>query len=501
MKKSISTNILAGAALLLTAAGQAQEAKHFSFKDLPSKQLNELLTRSTISGEQGTIGYFTYKKGAVVPVHQHVNEQYSIITKGSVKVVLGEQEVIVKAGEGIIIPSNVPHSFIALEDDTIDIDFFSPARMDWLAGTDNYFTKTSPQAADSAQWDGKGFKPEVYAALPISVGNIAYTPQGDLVYSNHPFFNPEIRVMRYDAQKKTSVPFPNIQWNTPRSTDDHYLSNVLGMRNDANGIIWMLDMGQRNAVTPKIVGWNTRTDKLERIYYLPQTSLAATSQPNDMVVDTRHGVFIIADEGIGSGGDGSKAALIVVDMKTGSTRRLLEGTRTTLPENKPTIIDGRPLAVKGKNLLVGADGITADKAFEWLYYAPLNGTKVYRAKIDDILNEALSQKELDKRIETYSDKPNNGGMSIDNDGNLYLTGLETHSVDVVLAKDRSVHQLVSDKNMLWPDGVSYNAADGYMYVSAAQVHLGATFNNGANKAAAPFYIFRFKPLTEGVPYK
>lgn len=244
-----------------------------------------------------------------------------------------------------------------------------------------------------------------------------------------------------------------------------------------------------------------RTDKLEKIYYLPQTTLASTSQPNDMVVDTKHGVFVITDEGIGNEGDGSKAALIMVDMKTGATRRMLEGTRTTLPENSPPIIRGKPLAVNGKNLLVGCDGITADANFEWLYYAPLNGSKIYRVKMTDLLDESTDETELDKRVEVYSGKPNNGGMSIDGEGNLYLTSMETNSVSVVLAKDRSVHEIVADKGLLWPDGVSYNAADGYMYVSAAQVHLGAPFNNGKSYAKPPYCIFRFKPLFDGVPFR
>lgn len=119
----------------------AQNVQTFTLKELPTKPVNELLTRGMISGEQGTIGYFTYKKGAVVPTHQHSNEQYSLITKGSVKVKILDKEYIVKAGDGIIIPPNVPHSFTALEDDTIDIDFFSPARKDWIEGKDHYFEK------------------------------------------------------------------------------------------------------------------------------------------------------------------------------------------------------------------------------------------------------------------------------------------------------------------------------------------------------------------------
>lgn len=340
---------------------------------------------------------------------------------------------------------------------------------------------------------------EVYAKVDQAAGNIAFTEQGGMVYSHHPFFKPQFRVVSYDPDTRSVSPFPNLSWNTPRASDDHYLSNVLGIRGDSNGVVWMLDMGQRDPVTPKIVGWNTRTNRLERIYYLPLGAVKATSQPNDLVVDLVHHVFIIADEGIGNGGDGSTAALIIIDMETGLARRILEGTRTTLPENIPTVINGKTLAVNGKNLLVGADGITADSKFEWLYYAPLNGTKLYRVRISDLINESLPAGKLDKLIETYSSKPNNGGLSIDTTGNIYLTALESNSVSVVLAKDRSVHQLAGGKDMSWPDGVSYNEKDGYMYVSAAQVNLGAVFNEGVDRSTRPFYIFRFKPLAKGVP--
>lgn len=134
-------NLLLSLSLFFAASVSAQKVQTFTLKELPTKPVNELLTRGMISGEQGTIGYFTYKKGAVVPTHQHSNEQYSLITKGSVKVNILDKEYIVKAGQGIIIPPNVPHSFTALEDDTIDIDFFSPTRKDWIEGKDNYFEK------------------------------------------------------------------------------------------------------------------------------------------------------------------------------------------------------------------------------------------------------------------------------------------------------------------------------------------------------------------------
>ncbi len=343
---------------------------------------------------------------------------------------------------------------------------------------------------------------EIYAEVPYAVGNIAYKYNGELVYSNHPFFEPEIRVMQYDEKTKRATPFPNLSWNTPRKTDDYYFDSVLGIRNDKKGIVWILDMGLRTGITPKIVGWNTRKNKLERIYYISAPASLEISHLNDFVIDDKHHIFIIADEGIGRGGDGSKAALVIVDMITGRSRRVLEGTRTTIPEPLPITIKtnhNQVLNLPNTNrpILVGVDGITADKNNEWLYYAPLNGTKVYRIKIDDLLNENYTYQELDNRIETYAAKENNGGLSIDKENNLYLTYIESNSIGIISAKDKkSTHYTVSEK-MSWPDGVSYNK-DGYMYVSAAQLYRANIFNNGIDKTQVPFYIFRFKPAAKGI---
>jgi quercetin dioxygenase-like cupin family protein len=128
--------------MVMTKVGaqQTDSVSYFKFSTLPLKKLSAVLDRRMISGKEATIGYFVYKKGAIVPLHHHDNEQYSIITAGSVKVTIADKIYIVKSGEGIIIPAGVPHKFEALEDNTIDIDFFSPKREDWINGTETYFT-------------------------------------------------------------------------------------------------------------------------------------------------------------------------------------------------------------------------------------------------------------------------------------------------------------------------------------------------------------------------
>lgn len=342
---------------------------------------------------------------------------------------------------------------------------------------------------------------EVFAELPQSVGNITFTPTKRIIYSHHPFFAPDVRVAELNPDRKSFKPFPNAEWNTPRNGTDRYFDSVLGLRGDENGTVWILDMGHRTPLTPKIVGWDTKKNALHRIYYIPAPASLPESQHNDFVVDLKNRKFYIADEGIGPGGDGSKAALVIVDMNNGATRRVLQGHVSTLPENRPITVSGRDLTVPGKDgkpvaIKVGADGIAADKDFQWLYFGPLNGTSIYRVRIADLNDESLSDDQFGTKVERYAAKPNNGGLSIDRKGNLYLTEVETTAVGVIPADTRQYRRFAASDKLSWPDGVSYSP-DGYMYVSAAQIAQAALFNNGQGTNKAPYYIFRFKPLAPG----
>lgn len=122
-----------------TAHSKAQQVRHITLDTMAAKHINNLITRRMGSGENATFGYFEMQKGAVVPLHKHVNEQYTFILKGSVKVTIQNTVYIVKSGEAILIPANVSHLFECLEDGTIDLDFFAPKREDWINGTDHYF--------------------------------------------------------------------------------------------------------------------------------------------------------------------------------------------------------------------------------------------------------------------------------------------------------------------------------------------------------------------------
>lgn len=110
---------------------------YYDFEAVKKEKLSDKVTRQYVMGSKTMLVKWTLLKGAVIPLHFHPNEQITWITKGSVKVTSQGKEFIVKAGGVLIIPPYVPHEFVALED-TIDIDFFTPVREDWLNNTSSY---------------------------------------------------------------------------------------------------------------------------------------------------------------------------------------------------------------------------------------------------------------------------------------------------------------------------------------------------------------------------
>lgn len=123
------------------AVSTSSQAVHTRWTDVPVEPMNAMLTRQYITGEQAMIARIDLKKGALVPRHSHVNEQIAWIVEGALKFTLsepgGERDVVVNAGEVLVIPGNMPHSAEALED-TVDYDIFAPPRQDWIAKDDAY---------------------------------------------------------------------------------------------------------------------------------------------------------------------------------------------------------------------------------------------------------------------------------------------------------------------------------------------------------------------------
>lgn len=114
--------------------------KHIRWTDVEIEHLNPLLDRQLLVGEQVMVSRILMKKGCVIPLHSHVNEQVSYILEGALKFFIDGKEIVVHSGEVLCIPPNMPHKAEAVED-TVELDVFYPPRQDWLDKTDAYLRK------------------------------------------------------------------------------------------------------------------------------------------------------------------------------------------------------------------------------------------------------------------------------------------------------------------------------------------------------------------------
>lgn len=126
----------------------------FRWDDQPLEAVTDQLSRKIITGEKVMAAQVWLKKGCVVPLHSHEAEQLSFTFSGSLKFIIAGETIVVGPGELLVIPSQVPHEAVALED-TFEMDVFSPIRHDWLERTDSYFAAapTRPAGFDNPATD------------------------------------------------------------------------------------------------------------------------------------------------------------------------------------------------------------------------------------------------------------------------------------------------------------------------------------------------------------
>jgi len=120
-------------------ARQAARAalQYIPWSTVPLEDLNPLLQRQFVVGQEIMLARVLLKRGCIVPEHSHRNEQLTYVLEGALKFWIDGREIVVNAGETLCIPSNMPHKAEALAD-TVDLDVFSPPRADWINRTDQY---------------------------------------------------------------------------------------------------------------------------------------------------------------------------------------------------------------------------------------------------------------------------------------------------------------------------------------------------------------------------
>ncbi len=331
---------------------------------------------------------------------------------------------------------------------------------------------------------------EVFAEFDAATppGNIAIGPDGRLFMSVHEFYGHPTRIVEV-FEDGTVAPYPTEAWAHAPEGDGPGLRGVLGLRADREGVLWMLD-GQGDGHAGRIVGWDTKAEKLHRIIYLAPPVTVPTSFLNDLAVDRENEAIYITDTG-----SAETSALIVVDLTTGRSRRVLEGSDFTRPEDLDMVIDDKVVTLGGAPAKIGANPITLDPTNSWVYFAPMTATAMYRVQTADLLDESLDDAALAGLVERYGDKPISDGSTVDGGGNVYITSITEDAVGVTKA-DGSYEILYQQDDMSWPDGFAFGP-DGYVYVTINELHRSPVLNGGEDGTLGEFKIMRFPALATG----
>ena len=120
-----------------------ETVQKYRWDDMPKETVTPLLDRRLIVGNRMMLAHIYLKKGCIVPLHSHDNEQLTYVVSGALRFWIGSETgetIVIGPGEVLVIPSNVPHKAEALED-TLDVDVFCPPRQDWLDKTDDYLRR------------------------------------------------------------------------------------------------------------------------------------------------------------------------------------------------------------------------------------------------------------------------------------------------------------------------------------------------------------------------
>ena len=130
--------------------GDGAQYDLYCWDRLPLEELSGSISRAIVTGDLLMLAHVHLTKGALVPRHEHENEQFTYILNGHLRFWVGEEDgrIDVLAGEVLHLPAHLPHRAEAIED-TLDLDVFTPPRQDWLSGRDAYLrsgeTTTSTQ--------------------------------------------------------------------------------------------------------------------------------------------------------------------------------------------------------------------------------------------------------------------------------------------------------------------------------------------------------------------
>jgi sugar lactone lactonase YvrE len=320
------------------------------------------------------------------------------------------------------------------------------------------------------------------------------------IFVNFPRWGDDIAFTVAEIRSGKLVAYPDAAINRfDPARPSQTLSSVQSVVVDPADRLWILDtaspaFGPPSKDGAKMVAIDLATNRVVKTIVFPPEVALSSSYVNDMRFDLRQGkagVAYLTDSSLsGPGG------LIVVDLDSGKSRRVLSGHVST--EVDPAfvpVVEGEVMLVRAEGgaaspFRVAADGIALSADGTTLYYSPLSSRHLYAVPTALLRDPAVSAKALEEAVVDHGEKGASDGLEADDKGRIYITDYE-HNAIRRRETDGSWTTIAHDPRLLWPDTLSI-AKDGYIYVTANQVHRQPNFHGGADKRVKPYSLFRVR---------
>lgn len=319
--------------------------------------------------------------------------------------------------------------------------------------------------------------------------NAVTVSDGGRVFVSFPYWGggdrpgPSVTELRPDG---TPHAYPDEAWNNWLSSHDdaHAFVRVNAIRIGPDGRLWIVDSGEANVggqensptgAKPKLVVIDLGTNGVVKTIPLDR-GVTSRSYVDDLRFHD-HMLYLT---------DAGDPALIVVDQKTGTIRRVLSHAPSTTDE-RPMLAEGRVLTTGGKPARIHADQLETSPDGKRLYFQASSGPLyvVPTAALDDA---GLSETELEKRVRPFCDTPTTGGTAIDGDGNLYVSDVDKLRILKITPQGRA-HVLVADPRLVWADAMWIDNR-GTLWIPAVQLDRTATFQpDGKSRVHLPVAIY------------
>lgn len=323
-------------------------------------------------------------------------------------------------------------------------------------------------------------------AHPDPIGNVAVSK--DTVGPHRVFFtiHPESRpetIKLVEIINGQAEPYPSLE-------DQSLFSTVLGVFTDQQNRLWTIDHGNHGFEPVKLLAFDLATNELVHEYAFPKDVAKKLSFFNDLSVSPDGQHIVVANVSF----FGKKPSIAVYDLQSGESRNRLEGHESMKHESYVPVTPNKKMRFFGGlvDLLTGIDGIDFTRDGEYVYWAPMGHSKLFRVATSKLTDFSLTEAQLAEAVEEVATKPLSDGIRTDFSGNVYITDIENQGIYVISPGGKG-HTLIKDERIRWADGLSL-AMDGTFYLADSDIPNQMLMSKKNMAENSPYHIFKFSSL-------